>query len=114
MALQACLRAAALLGAACNMPAVAGPALPWKLTVGEYVYANYHGTDVNLRWRADDASAWLGVYSDPVFGTQARTGADTSIALSDYVQLQPSVQAATLGFPAASRTRPWIYCTRAD
>ena len=90
------------MGAACGAPAEAAPAFPWKLTVGEYEYANYHGTDVNLRWRADDTSAWLGVYSDPVFGTQARTGADTSINLGDYVQLQPSVQAATLGFLGAS------------
>jgi hypothetical protein len=84
------------------MPAEAAPALPWKLSVGEYAYANYYGTDVNLRWRADDTSAWLGFYSDPVFRTQARIGADTSIGLSDYVQLQPSVQAATMGFLGAS------------
>jgi hypothetical protein len=84
------------------MAAEAAPALPWKLTVGEYAYANYFGTDVNLRWRADDTSAWLAVYSDRVFGTQARTGAETSIGLGDYVQLQPSVQAATMGFLGAS------------
>ena len=91
-----------MLGVACSMSAEAVAALPWKLTVGEYAYANYHGTDVNLRWRADDMSAWLGFYSDPVFGTQVRTGADTTIGLSEYVQLQPSVQAATMGFLGAS------------
>ena len=62
--------------------------LLWKLTVGEYAYANYFGTDVNLRWRANDTIAWVGVYSDQVLGTQVRTGADTSINLGDYVQLQ--------------------------
>ena len=71
--------------------------LPWKLTVGEYAYANYAGTDVNLRWRADDSSAWVGAYSDQAFGTQARAGADTSINVGQYVQVQPSVQAASLG-----------------
>jgi hypothetical protein len=96
------LAAAALLGAGWSIPAVAAPTLPWKLTVGEYAYANYYGTDVNLRWRADDTSAWLGIYSDSAFGTQVRTGADTSINLNDYVQLQPSVQAATMGFLGAS------------
>jgi hypothetical protein len=85
------------------MPAQGGGAtLPWKLTVGEYAYSNYFGTDVNLRWRADDTSAWVGVYSDPVFGTQARTGADTSIDLGQYVQLQPSIQAASMGFLGSS------------
>lgn len=76
--------------------------LPWKLTVGEYAYSNYFGTDVNLRWRADDTSAWVGAYSDQVFGTQARVGADTSIGIGKYVQLQPSVQAASMGFLGGS------------
>jgi hypothetical protein len=78
------------------------PAYPWKLTVGEYAYADYFGTDVNLRWRANDSSAWAGFYSDRIFGTQARAGADTSINLGNYVQIQPSVQAATLGFVGGS------------
>jgi hypothetical protein len=88
--------------AANGFAAQTGPQYPFKLTLGEYTYAGYAGTDVNLRWRADDTSAWVGVYSDRVFGTQARTGADTSISLGDYVQLQPSVQAATLGFLGGS------------
>jgi hypothetical protein len=91
-----------ILTAASCFAAESGPQFPWKLTVGEYAYADYTGTDVNLRWRADDTSAWFGVYSDRVFGTQARTGADTSISLGEYVQVQPSVQAATLGFLGGS------------
>jgi hypothetical protein len=68
------------------------------LTAGEYFYDGYSGTDVNLRWREDDTNAWLGVYSDREFGTQARAGFDTSIDLAHHVQLQPSLQIATLGF----------------
>ena len=75
---------------------------PWKLTLGEYIYANYAGTDFNLRWRADDSSAWVGVYSDRVFGTQARAGADTSINVGPFVQIQPSLQTASMGFLGGS------------
>jgi len=83
-----------LFSAACAAAAGGAASLPWKLTVGEYAYASYFGTDVNLRWRADDTSAWVGAYSDEVFGTQARAGADTSFNIGKFVQLQPSVQAA--------------------
>jgi hypothetical protein len=93
-------------GAAVVLGAVVAEAaetnLPWKLTVGEYAYSNYYGTDVNLRWRESDASAWVGAYSDQHFGTQARVGADTSWNIGSYVQLQPSVQAATMGFLGGS------------
>jgi hypothetical protein len=58
---------------AANEPAP--PDLHWKLTLGEYAYSGYAGTDANLRWRANDTSAWLGVYTDQAFGTQARAGA---------------------------------------
>jgi hypothetical protein len=102
MRFAACVRAAVFFVCSSFSMAEGAAALPWKLTVGEYAYANYYGTDVNLRWRADDTSAWLAVYSDPKFGTQPRAGADTSISLGDYVQLQPSVQAASLGFLGAS------------
>jgi hypothetical protein len=99
-----------LTGLPCIAAAAAAPAAPvvgteqhaWKLTVGEYVYADYVGTDVNLRWRRDDTSAWLGVYTDQAFGTQTRMGADTSIDVSRYVQLQPSLQLASLGFVGGS------------
>lgn len=80
----------------------AGANLPWKFTVGEYAYADYLGTDVNLRWRANDTSAWVGVYADQAFGTQARAGADTSISLGEYVQVQPSVQVASRGLLGGS------------
>ena len=91
-----------LFSAACAAAADGAASLPWKLTVGEYAYANYFGTDVNLRWRAGDTSAWVGAYSDEAFGTQARAGADTSISFGNYVQLQPSVQAASMGFLGGS------------
>jgi hypothetical protein len=76
--------------------------LDWKFTAGEYAYATYWGTDANLRWRANDTSAWVGAYDDPVFGTQVRTGADTSVNLGKYLQLQPSVQIASRGFVGGS------------
>ena len=103
MFLRACFAAGLVCSAAVGYAAESGgPVYPWKLTVGEYAYSNYFGTDVNLRWRENDTSAWVGVYSDQAFGTQARTGADTSISLGDYVQLQPSVQAASFGFLGGS------------
>jgi hypothetical protein len=92
--------AAVVLGA--GVAEAAETILPWKLTVGEYAYSNYYGTDVNLRWRENDTSAWVGAYSDQQFGTQARVGADTSWNIGNYVQLQPSVQAATMGFLGGS------------
>ncbi|MDB6099104.1 MAG: hypothetical protein QOK23_1245 [Gammaproteobacteria bacterium] len=94
-----------------STPAAAAPgaagaplSLPWKLTAGEYAYATYFGTDVNLRWRENDTSGWVGAYSDQVFGTQVRVGADTSVNLAKYVQLQPSLQAASRGFLGGSIT----------
>lgn len=77
-------------------------ARPWKLTVGHYFYGDYAGDDLNLRWRRGDTDAWAGVYTDRAFGTQARIGADTAITLSELVQLQPSLQAATQGFVGGS------------
>jgi hypothetical protein len=90
-------------GAAVSAAAsAAANSLPWKLTAGEYAYAGYYGSDLNLRWRADDNSAWVGIYTDQVFGTQARAGADTSIDLGKYLQLQPSLQVASRGFVGGS------------
>jgi hypothetical protein len=74
----------------------------WKLTLGEYAYSNYAGTDFNVRWRENGTSAWGGVYSDRVFGTQARAGADTAVNLGKYIQLQPSIQVASAGFVGGS------------
>ena len=93
-----------LVTGAVAFPAVgeAGNNLAWKLTLGEYAYSDYYGTDVNLRWRADDTSAWAGVYTDHVFGTQARAGADTSIDVGKYLQVQPSLQVASGGFVGGS------------
>jgi hypothetical protein len=102
VSIRACLAAVLLAQALCARAADEVPPLPWKLTVGEYAYANYAGTDVNLRWRAADTSAWVGAYSDQVFGTQARAGADTSLSVGQYVQVQPSVQAASMGFLGGS------------
>jgi hypothetical protein len=76
----------------------------WKLTLGRYVYAGYSGSDFNLRWRRDDTSAWVGIYTDRVFGTQARAGADTSVDVGKYLQVQPSVQLASQGFVGGSLT----------
>ncbi len=82
--------------------AAAGNSPPWKLTVGEYVYDGYNGSDVNLRWRADDTSAWVGAYTDRNFGAQARAGADSSIGVGKYLQVQPSLQVASRGFVGGS------------
>jgi hypothetical protein len=80
----------------------AGGDHPWKLTVGEYFYADYLGTDVNLRWRGAGTDGWLGIYNDARFGTQARLGADTTVQAAKYLQVQPSLQLATGGFAGAS------------
>jgi hypothetical protein len=74
----------------------------WKLTLGEYRYADYSGTDFNLRWQRADTHAWVGIYRDRVFGTQSRAGVDTSIDVSPAVQLQPSLQLASQGFVGGS------------
>ena len=75
----------------------------YKLTAGEYRYNDgTSGQDLNLRWRRSDTSLWVGAYRDPVFGTQTRTGFDTSISLGGSATLQPSVQAATRGFVGGS------------
>jgi hypothetical protein len=79
-----------------------GPDLAWKLTLGRYAYAGYSGSDLNLRWRRDDVSAWVGIYTDRVFGAQARTGADTSISVGTYLKVQPSFQLASRGFVGGS------------
>ena len=76
---------------------------PFKLTLGEYRYTDgYGGQDVNLRWRRDATNAWIGAYRDPVFGTQTRTGFDTSFAVGGTATVQPSLQIASGGFVGAS------------
>jgi hypothetical protein len=94
-----------MAAAPCNAAdSAAGTDAHWKFTVGDYAYARYSGTDANLRWRDDDTDAWLGVYRDGVFGSQARVGADTVINVAKYLQLQPSLQLATHGFAGGSVT----------
>ena len=76
----------------------------YKLTVGDYFYrdpsGNFSGQDLNLRYRRNNTSAWVGFYHDRVFGEQARIGFDTSWQPLDTlsVSILPSLQAATHGF----------------
>lgn len=93
---------AVLIGAAVPADDAGANNLAWKLTLGEYAYADYYGTDVNLRWRANDSNAWAAFYTDPRFGTQGRVGADTSIDLGKYCEVQPSLQLASGGFVGGS------------
>jgi hypothetical protein len=79
-----------------------GDARPFKLTLGSYRYDGYSGTDLNLRWRRADTSAWIAAYRDREFGTQTRVGADTSINLLPQLLLQPSLQVASRGFVGGS------------
>jgi len=79
-------------------------ALPWKATVGQYVYRDYSGQDLNLRWRRADTDVWVGGYRDRVFGTQLRAGMDTSYDITHWLQLQPSAQIAGFGFLGGSLT----------
>jgi hypothetical protein len=75
----------------------------FKFTAGDYHYSDgIDGQDLNLRWRRSDTDIWVGAYRDPNFGTQARTGFDTSISLGGGASLQPSLQAATRGFVGGS------------
>ncbi len=91
----------------CIIGALAAVAVPaafaddgphWKLTAGRYVYDEASGNDLNLRWRNSTSSLWLGVYDDAQFGSQWRAGADTTFQPNRFVQVQPSLQAATGGF----------------
>mgnify|MGYP000873098250 CR=1 FL=1 len=53
----------------------------FKLSVGEYLYSqdgsHFTGQDLNLRYRRNDSSMWIGYYHDPQFGSQGRGGIDT-------------------------------------
>ena len=80
-----------------------------KLTLGRYRLSGPDGTgwgdDINLRWRRDGRSLWLGVYRDGDVGRQLRLGWDDQWALpalptlpSLPLQLLPSLQAASGGF----------------
>lgn len=82
----------------------------FKLTLGNYFYhdggVRDSGQDINLRYRRDDTSVWIGYYHDPMFGGQTRVGADSSwqpFSKFDF-SLQPSLQVATQGFVGGSLT----------
>lgn len=99
--------ALSLLSLSAALPCISyadvGDERPFKLTVAEYRYSDGgDGHDVNLRWRHDGSNVWVGAYRDPVFGTQTRTGVDTSLALGGSASLQPSLQAASGGFVGGS------------
>lgn len=83
----------------------AGP--DWKLTLGRYHLSAdgqdaVDGTDLNLRWRHDGHTAWVGVYRDAVAGRQWRAGWDDQWALGAPagvpLTLLPSLQTASGGF----------------
>jgi hypothetical protein len=80
----------------------AAPIRDWKLTLGDYLYTDGSGVDVNLRWQHGDTHAWAGLYRDADFGTQWRAGVDGALALGPHAQLQPSLQVATRGFIGGS------------
>lgn len=84
-----------------------------KLTLGRYRLSGPDGVgwgdDINLRWRRDGRSLWLGVYRDGDVGRQLRLGWDDQWALpalpalpSLPLQLLPSLQAASGGFLGGS------------
>ena len=132
-----CIAASARLGLACLgcMPLCAGAADgnagdasgaggaggDYKLTLGRYhldsagsAGPSTDGTDLNLRWRRDARSLWLGLYQQPGFGRQWRVGWDDqwplapgaalALSLPDSLPLQllPSLQAASGGFVGGS------------
>lgn len=88
---------------------------PFKLSLGHYRYdAAAAGTDLNLRYRTELATGWVGVYRDADFGQQWRVGLEQSYAPMAGVplSLQWSAQIASRGFAGASITveygAPWF------
>jgi hypothetical protein len=102
----AALAAMAGLAAAQTPVAQDDHPLPWKFTATRhFVHGGPDGLDVNLRWRRDDTSAWVGLYEDRDFGTQGRVGWDSVWRLGGDalpLALLPSLQAATRGFAGGS------------
>ena len=90
----------------------------FKLSIGGYFYSDpdghYTGEDINLRYRRNDTSLWIGQYHDRSFGSQTRAGADTSWnPVKDLdLSIQPSLQMATQGFIGGSLNfqygTPWF------
>jgi len=96
---------------------------PWKLTVGHYLLRRApDGTDMNLRWRQGDWTAWAGAWVEPDAGgtlsegtvRQGRAGFERAYRpFGDWaVSLQPSFQIASAGFLGGSLTleagEPWF------
>jgi hypothetical protein len=89
---------------------------PFKFTSGRYFYGggNADGTDLNLRWRRNATSAWIGWYGDGDFGSQTRVGMEHALTVSETLPLsvQLSGQIATRGFAGGSVTleygEPWF------
>lgn len=80
---------------------------PFKLTLGEYHYSEgSNGTDLNLRYRGDVYSGWIGIYHDKDFGQQWRGGLERSFELFPNLplSLQFSGQIASRGFLGGSVT----------
>jgi hypothetical protein len=93
----------------------------FKFTAGRYALRGApDGTDLNLRWRQADATAWVGSWSEPRAGEgrlqQARAGYEYAFrptALAQWsVSVQPSLQLASAGFVGGSLTleagEPWF------
>lgn len=80
--------------------------LAWKLTATRHaVRGGADGTDLNLRWRREGTSAWIGWYRDGEFGQQPRAGWDAQWKpWGEAVPLSvlPSLQAASRGFAGGS------------
>jgi hypothetical protein len=106
------LETACLVMSLCAVPTSASAeagagAGEFKLTLGQYqLGAGGQGTDLNLRWRRDGRTLWLGNYRDGDFGAQWRAGWDEPLTLSADplwpVQLLPSMQVASGGFLGGS------------
>lgn len=88
-----------------------------KVTLGRYFVhgdSGADGTDLNLRYRRDDTSVWLGAYRDRDFGSQVRAGAQTRWQPWPQVDvsLAPVLQVASRGFLGGSLTlevgAPWF------
>ena len=91
-----------------------GAAKDFKLTLGHYRLADgagavVDGLDINLRWRHEGRSLWLGLYRDGEQGRQVRAGWDDQWSLATLgsapgveLALLPSLQVASGGFVGGS------------
>lgn len=85
-----------------------GSTMPWKATFGHYrMSEGPAGNDLNLRWRQDGRSAWIGLYRDASVGQQWRAGWDDQWALPAQFSLLPSLQVAQGGFVGGSLNLQW-------